>query len=160
MPETDVRSTGEKTAPPGDTIDRLENDIDAIREEASETIGEIKAKAKMTGEKVKMKVRETASQTGEKIKSAADAAADHRYPADADGVTRTGMYVGVGLVAAGLVIGVAALLYGKSEKRGPTRTAIDPDEVTGKLARASAEAMENKKDRVIVTPQEYQQEEA
>ncbi|MFZ0132469.1 MAG: hypothetical protein WAK95_07990 [Desulfobacterales bacterium] len=156
MPKTDARSTGEKSAPPRDTIDRLENDIDDIREEASETIDEIKAKAKMTGEKVKERARETASRAGEKIKSAADAAAD--YPAHADSVTRTGMYVGVGLVAAGLVIGVAALLYGKSEKRGPTRPDRTPDELTGTLSRARAEAMEKKRSCVIVTPQETERQ--
>lgn len=154
MSESDARSTAK------DSIDQLENDFDDIREEASETLRDIKSEVKSAGVKVKTKAREAAAQTVEKIKNTASGAADYRYPADADRATRTGMYVGVGLVAAGFVIGVAALLYGKSEKRGPTRTAKTPDEVTGRLARARAEAADKKGSRVIVTPPEHEQEEA
>lgn len=154
MSESDARSKAK------DSIDQLENDIDDIREEASETLRDIKSEVKSAGVKAKMKVREAAAQTGEKIKNAASAAADYRYPADADRAARTGMYVGVGLVAAGFVIGVAALLYGKSEKGGPTRTDKIPEEATGRLTRARAEAADKKGSRVIVPPQEHVQEEA
>ncbi|MFZ1200780.1 MAG: hypothetical protein WAO07_11480, partial [Desulfobacterales bacterium] len=160
MENSTARSSGEKSTPTKDTVDRLADNVDNLREKASETIRELKTEAKSTGEKIKMKAREAASQTGAKIKGTADAVIHNEYPADADTATRTAMYVGVSLVAAGLVIGVAALLYGKSEKREPSRTATTPDEVTDTLARARAEAADTKKSNVIVTPQEYAQEEA
>ncbi|MFZ0613846.1 MAG: hypothetical protein WAM73_16525 [Desulfobacterales bacterium] len=145
MAKTDKRSEDRNNTAKEDTIDQIEDDIDDIRQEASATIRELKAEARSTGEK---------------IRSTAGAALQNAYPADVNEVTRAGMYVGVGLVAAGLVIGVAALLYGKSEKSRPERAIETPEQAAGRVAEARKEAADKRKSQVIITPEEYQKEDA
>ena len=47
--------------------------------------------------------------------------------------TREGMYVGIGLCAVGLVIGVTALPYGKGGKSEKANANVMPEEATESL---------------------------
>jgi hypothetical protein len=109
-----------------DDMDRLECEIGSTRREASETIRDLKTEARRKSEKMKAEAKAAFTSTGEKIKSAVSGAQSFGRKA-AVKISKPGLYVGIGLMTAGFLTGVIAILYGRSrnEKLSSAEPAFD-----------------------------------
>ncbi|MFO7964033.1 MAG: hypothetical protein R6U50_08955 [Desulfobacterales bacterium] len=144
-------------------INRLEGEIDAARKEASHTIQDIKTEADIEKERINAKVRDTLKQTGGKIKSAGSRSRDYLRRSKTQGQRhlqnsrKTGLYVGAGLMTAGLITGMAGILA----KRRAGKTASipsGPEDIADHLQEIEEEAKLDEQGQTVIKPVGFEEE--
>ncbi len=138
-------------------IARIECEIGSTRRQTSETIRNLKTETRKEGEKIKAQAKAAWTRTEDKLKSQVSDVQSFGRNA-LNNSSKTGLYIGLGLMAAGFMTAAITVLYGRSHHENGSNPESDSEAATESLQKIKQEADADNSDKIIITPAEFQKE--